>query len=330
MGLREGKAPSDLRKEKPVVDLGAHDGRLDPTLGMRIAAAVGVKLTNPGKVIYPETRITKAHLAAYYASVAGRMLPHIVDRPLSLVRCTDETLAKCFFQKHELPGMPAALHPGALTKLSGKDARILYVEDLAGLIAGVQMNTLEFHVWGSRRQKPHLPERIVFDIDPDEGLGFEHVKQAALDIRDVLGALELKSFPLLSGGKGVHVVVPLTPKADWGVVKEFCQTFAEMLAGAEPDRFVANMSKAQRKGRMFLDYLRNAEGSTAITPWSTRARSDAPVATPITWEELPEMDRANCFDIFEAATRAQGPEAWTGYFDVRQTLTIRIMKAIRR
>ena len=258
------------------------------------------------------------------------MLPHIADRPLSLVRCTDETLAKCFFQKHELPGMPAALHPGALTKLSGKDARILYVEDLAGLIAGVQMNTLEFHVWGSRRQKPHLPERIVFDIDPDEGLGFEHVKQAALDIRDVLGALELKSFPLLSGGKGVHVVVPLTPKADWGVVKEFCQTFAEMLAGAEPVRFVANMSKAHRKGRMFLDYLRNAEGSTAITPWSTRARSGAPVATPISWDELPDIGRANRFDIFEAAARAQGPDAWAGYFEVRQSLTARIMKAIRR
>ena len=272
MGPRQDKSASDVRMAQPAADAAAPGEALDPTLGTRIATAVGVKLTNPGKVVYPETGITKAHLAAYYASVADRMLPHIADRPLSLVRCTDETLAKCFFQKHELPGMPAALHPGALTKLSGKDARILYVEDLAGLIAGVQMNTLEFHVWGSRRQKPHLPERIVFDIDPDEGLGFEHVKQAALDIRDVLGALELKSFPLLSGGKGVHVVVPLTPKADWDLVKEFCQTFAEMLAGAEPDRFVANMSKAQRKGRMFLDYLRNAEGSTAITPWSTRAQ----------------------------------------------------------
>ena len=330
VGPREYKSASDGRICAAWSGCRRTRGALDPTLGTRIATAVGVKLTNPGKVVYPEIGITKAHLAAYLRERRGPHALHIADRPLSLVRCTDETLAKCFFQKHELPGMPAALHPGALTKLSGKDARILYVEDLAGLIAGVQMNTLEFHVWGSRRRKPHLQERIVFDIDPDEGLDFEHVKQAALDIRNVLGVLELKSFPLLSGGKGVHVVVPLTPKANWDLVKEFCQTFAEMLAGAEPDRFVANMSKVQRRGRMFLDYLRNAEGSTAITPWSTRARTGAPVATPVAWDELATMDRANQFDIFEAASRAQGVDAWPGYFDVRQSLTARIMKAIRR
>jgi bifunctional non-homologous end joining protein LigD len=308
----------------------ASDGGLDPMLGAQVAAAFGVKLTHPEKIVYPATAITKAHLGAYYAVVADRMLPHIIDRPLSLVRCTDETLGKRFFQKHQRPGMPAALHPGALTKLSGKDERILYVEDLAGLIAGVQMNTLEFHVWGSRRRKPSLPERIVFDIDPDERLGFDQVKQAAFDIRDVLGALELQSFPLLSGGKGVHVIVPLTPKADWSAIKDFCQTFAEMLAAAEPKRFVANMSKARRKGRMFLDYLRNAEGSTAITPWSTRARAGAPVATPTSWEELPGIEQANGFDLFEAAARAQGPDAWPGYFDVKQTITARIMKAVGR
>lgn len=138
---------------------------------------------------------------AYYAAVASRMLPHLRDRPLSLVRDTDNDLAKTFFQKHQLPGMPKAICAGELKKMSGKDSRILWMEDLAGLICGVQMNTLEFHVWGSTRLQPDLPERMVFDIDPDEGLGFAQVKQAAFDIRDILGALGFKSWPLLSAAR---------------------------------------------------------------------------------------------------------------------------------
>ena len=257
------------------------------------------------------------------------MLPHIKDRPLSLVRDTDNDLQKTFFQKHALPGMPKTMGSGQLTKIKGPESRILWLEDLAGLIGGVQMNTLEFHVWGSDRHTPDLPERMVFDIDPDEGLDFGHVKQAALDIRDILGAIGLQSWPLLSGGKGVHVVVPLVPKADWNQVKDFCQKFSELLARNEPHRFVANMSKAKRKGRMFLDYLRNGQGSTAICPWSTRARAGGTVAVPVTWEELGGMERANGFDIFMAAKRALGVDAWEGYFAANQTLTERIQQVIK-
>ena len=188
------------------------------------------------------------------------------------------------------------------------------------------MNVLEFHIWGSLRQQPNSPHRLIFDIDPDEGLAFSDVKQAALDIRGVLQALGLKSWPLLSGGKGVHVVVPLVPKANWEEAKSFCQDFAELLARTDPSRFVANMSKAKRKGRMFIDYLRNGQGSTAICPWSTRARAGASCAVPVTWDELPAFENAAVFDVFAAATRAQGPEAWVGYFDVEQTLTHRIRK----
>ncbi|MCA0046295.1 hypothetical protein LB577_04915 [Mesorhizobium sp. B283B1A] len=216
-----------------------------------------------------------------------------------------------------------------MAKMSGKESRILWVGDLAGLIAGVQMNVLEFHIWGSLRQQPNLPHRMIFDIDPDEGLGFTAVKQAALDIRGILEALGLQSWPLLSGGKGVHVVVPLVPEADWDEVTSFCQDFAELLARTDPSRFVANMSKAKRKGRMFLDYLRNGQGSTAICPWSTRARAGASCAVPVSWEELPTCESANGFDVFAAAARAQLPEAWVGYFDVEQTLTDRIRHAVR-
>ncbi|WP_095203531.1 DNA ligase D [Mesorhizobium carmichaelinearum] len=328
-GMREDKRADQVVMEMPKTPATLGSADLVPGIGKEIAAAVGVKLTHPDKIMYPGTKVTKATLAAYYAAVAEKMLPHIQDRPLSLVRGTDGDLKQTFFQKHKLPGMPKAIHDGQLEKLSGKESRILWVDNLAGLISGVQMNVLEFHVWGSLRQQPTLPHRMIFDIDPDEGLDFGDVKQAALDIRDILEALGLQSWPLLSGGKGVHVVVPLVPEADWEEVKSFSQDFAELLARTDPSRFVANMSKAKRKGRMFLDYLRNGQGSTAICPWSTRARAGASCAVPVTWDELPTLESAKGFDVFAAAARAQRPDAWEGYFDVEQTLTEPIRKAVQ-
>jgi bifunctional non-homologous end joining protein LigD len=320
-GMREDKEASQVVMETAPA--------LDPAMGKEIAAAGGIKLTHPDKLMYPGTEITKAHLVAYYAAVADKMLPHIKDRPLSLVRDTDNNLAKTFFQKHMLAGMPKDIKHGELQKMSGKDSRILWVEDLAGLIGGVQMNTLEFHVWGSNRHQPDLPDRMVFDIDPDESLDFGHIKQAAVDIRDVLDVIGLRSWALLSGGKGIHVVVPLVPKADWAAVKDFCQSFAKLMAKSDSERFVANMSMARRKGRMFLDYLRNGQGATAICPWSTRARAGGSVAVPVTWDELGGMDRANGFDIFAAAARAQGPDAWAGFLQADQVLTTKMLQVIK-
>jgi bifunctional non-homologous end joining protein LigD len=329
-GMREDKRASEIMLEVPKSKAAPSGAHLDPALGKEIAGAVGIKLTHPDKVMYPGTEVTKATLAAYYAAVAERMLPHITDCPLSLVRDTDGDLKQTFFQKHKLPGMPKAIHDGQLEKMSGKESRVLWVDDLGGLIAGVQMNVLEFHVWGSSRQQPDLPHRMIFDIDPDEGLGFDDVKQAALDIRGILEALGLQSWPLLSGGKGVHVVVPLVPEANWDQVKSFCQDFAELLARTDPSRFVANMSKARRKDRMFLDYLRNGQGSTAVCPWSTRARPGASCAVPVSWDELPMLERANAFDVFAAAARAQQADAWAGCWDVEQTLTEGMRQALKR
>jgi bifunctional non-homologous end joining protein LigD len=279
--------------------------------------------------MFPETGITKATLVAYYAAVAERMLPHIRDRPLSLVRDTDGTLQATFYQKHRLAGMPKAIRDGRLEKVSGKESRILWIEEIAGLIGGVQMNVLEFHVWGSLRQQPDLPHRIVFDIDPDERLDFGAVRAAASDIRGVLEALGLQSWPLLSGGKGIHVVVPLVPEADWEAVKGFFQDFAELLARTDPARFIANMSRAKRDGRIFLDYLRNVQGATAICPWSTRARPGGTCAVPVSWDELPGLEGANVFDVFAAAARAEQRDPWAGYFDVEQTLTDAMRNAVR-
>jgi bifunctional non-homologous end joining protein LigD len=324
-GLREEKRADQVVMEQP--QSGA--ATLDSSVGKEVARAVGVTLTHPDKVMFPETGITKATLVAYYAAVAERMLPHIRDRPLSLVRDPDGTLQATFYQKHKLAGMPKAIRDGRLEKVSGKESRILWIEDVAGLIGGVQMNVVEFHVWGSLRQQPDLPHRMVFDIDPDEMLDFGAVREAAVDIRGVLEALGLQSWPLLSGGKGIHVVVPLVPEANWEMVKGFCQDFAELLARTDPARFIAIMSKAKREGRIFLDYLRNGQGATAICPWSTRARPRGTCAVPVSWDELPGLKGANVFDVFATVARAERRDPWAGYFDVEQTLTDAMRNAVR-
>ena len=198
------------------------------------------------------------------------------------------------------------------------DDKYLYVDDAAGLIGGVQMNALEWHIWGSRRDMVEKPERIIFDIDPDEGLDFEHVKQAAKDMRDILGALGLEAFPMATGGKGIHVICPIGRRMEWPEVKAFCRGFSKTLEKHEPDRFVAELSKAKRKGRMFVDYLRNERGQTAVGPYSTRARAGCPVAVPISWDELEKLDRANGFTLEscrQAGDRTRSTNPWPGYFE---------------
>jgi len=256
------------------------------------------------------------------------MLPYIKDRPLSLVRCPQGRAKACFFQKHDTGGFPAAMKTVEIAEKDGSKESYFYVSDLSGIVAAVQMNTLEFHLWGSRRDKIELPERVIFDIDPDEGLNFTHVREAAADIREGLGSWGLESFALLTGGKGVHVVAPIARRADWALVKLFCKTFAQRMAEAEPERFTTALSKAKRKGKMFIDYLRNERGSTAIAPYSTRSREGAPVATPVTWEELGAIERANAFSLPQAAERAKGPDPWKEYFSVEQSITKGMVNAV--
>jgi bifunctional non-homologous end joining protein LigD len=301
---------------------------LDPRHGKDIAAALGIKLTHPDKVVYDGTDVTKATLATYYAAVADRILPHISDRPLTLVRDADSGPGGTFFQKHKRPGMPVAIHDGQLVRTSGKDSRILWVEDLAGLIGGVQMNVLEFHVWGSRREEPDLPDRMVFDIDPDEGLDFGEVKKAAFNIRDALGEWGLESFPMVTGGKGIHVIAPLRAITEWPLIKDFCHAFADRLEATQPERFTSNIRKAKRKGRMFVDYLRNERGSTAIGPFSTRARKGCPVAVPVSWSEVDTLEAANLYTLETAAARAQEKDPWPDYDKLTQSITKGMVEAV--
>jgi bifunctional non-homologous end joining protein LigD len=261
-----------------------------------------IKISSRDRVVFPESGQTKGQLADYYTAVAPLMLPWAASRPISLVRCPQGRAKKCFFQKHDSGSFGPHVHKVPITEKDGGAEDYLYIEDVNGILACVQMGTIEFHGWGSRTNDVELPERMVIDLDPDEGLDFGDVKSAASDIRARLADIGLVSFAMLSGGKGVHVVVPLTPGHDWETHKDFSRRLAEALSMAEPERFTANMSKAKRKGRIFIDYLRNQRGSTAVLPYSARARPGAPVAVPIAWGELDRMVDAHPYSIDDAKT----------------------------
>jgi bifunctional non-homologous end joining protein LigD len=323
LGLREDKRAAEVKVEHPVPveEAMADEGKETERAGVRV--------TSPGKVLFSGQGVTKNGLLDYYEAVVDLMLPHVGNRPLSLVRCPQGRGSKCFFQKHDTGGFPKAMRHVMIAESSGTEEQYFYVDDLSGLVAGVQMGVLEFHVWGSRVDAVEKPDRIVFDLDPDEGLGFEDVRRAAFDLRDRLAAIGLTTFPMLSGGKGFHIIAPLQRRAEWPDVKAFCRGFAVLLGNESPDRYVANMSKARRKGRIFVDYLRNERGATAIAPYSSRARDNAPVAAPITWAEAKKVSAANIYNVRNMAERARKVgDPWEGYFDVRQSITKAMLKAM--
>jgi bifunctional non-homologous end joining protein LigD len=252
----------------------------------------GVRLTSPEKVLYPEQGITKRALAEYYVALADRVLPHLARRALSLVRCPAGSAEACFFQKHVGSGVPAEVHRAEIPDGVGTadhpagTSTYLWVDDRKGLVALAQMGVLEIHPWGSTIDRLETPDRLVFDLDPAPGLGWDAVIEAARAVRDRLAALGLSSFLKTTGGKGLHVVVPVAPRRDWNVVKAFARAVAAGMAEGAPERFTINMAKKARTGRIFLDYLRNGRGATAIGPYSTRARSGATVSMPLAWREL--------------------------------------------
>jgi bifunctional non-homologous end joining protein LigD len=291
----------------------------------------GVRLTSPEKILWPDTGITKQDLAAYYATHASIILPHLKDRPLSIVRCPDGASSECFFQKHHNASTPQGIETVPIREKDGATGQYLVVRTRAALIAAAQISALELHVWGCRANNIERPERIVFDLDPDEGLAFAKVRDAAVEVRDVLDSLGLTSFPMLTGGKGVHVIVPIARKSSWADVKSFAHGVANMLATAAPGRYVANMSKKQRRGRIFIDYLRNERGSTAIVPFSPRRRAGAPIATPISWRELPRMSSASEFtmDTIDKRLASLRADPWAGYTTAaRQALSAARIRAV--
>ncbi|WP_114227014.1 MULTISPECIES: DNA ligase D [Sphingomonas] len=300
IALRSDKTASEVVRETPV-KLPQTSKRKGKAAGLATYDSLGVRLTSPERVVFPGDELTKGDLANYYAAVAELLLIDLRDRPMTLIRCPQGRAKHCFFQKHDSGTMGEHVHHVPVTESKGETQDYLYVSDALGLLECVQMNTIEFHGWGSRIDPLEMPDRLVFDLDPDEGLGFDAVKSGALRLRALLGDLGLETFPMLSGGKGIHVVAPLDQTRDWPAVKSFADRFSRAIAEAEPELFTANIRKVQRKGRIFIDWLRNQRGATAVMPYSARAREGAPVAVPVAWEELDGIAAANLYSIRDAA-----------------------------
>lgn len=281
----------------------------------------GVRLTSPDKVLYAEQGITKRALAEYYLAVADAMLPHVARRPITLVRCPTGAERKCFYQRHAGSGVPEELSEVEVPGFEESGA-YLYIRDRKGLVAMVQMGVLEIHPWGARIDRPDRPDRVIFDLDPGEGLSFPDVVAAALEVKQALEKLGLRSFAKTTGGKGLHVVAPIDRRREWKEVKAFAKRFAEGMANEQPAKYLTRISIAERAGRIFIDYLRNDPTSTAIAPYSTRSRPGAPVATPLHWDEVtPKLDPARLtLETVPQRLRDLGRDPWEEIHEVRQGL----------
>jgi len=270
--------------------------------------------------------VTKLELAEYFAAVAPRMLPHLAGRPLSLVRCPEGSEGDCFFQKHALPAVPKEIGRVSITEKSRAAKTYLTVESTAGLVACAQIGALELHIWGCHKDKIERPDRVVFDLDPAEDRAFKDVKAAALNLAQVLREGGLESFPMLTGGKGIHIVVPIDRRHEWPVVSAFAKAFAGRIVDVDSERFTAAMSKAKRRGRIFIDHFRNGRGATAICPYSPRARDGAPVATPVSWQDLKSIACANAFSLADVLKMKKNP--WPGASGLRQSLSAARLRRI--
>jgi bifunctional non-homologous end joining protein LigD len=291
----------------------------------------GVRMTNPDRVMFPQQGATKRAIAEYYVRAADLMLPYLSRRPLTLVRCPEGRGEDCFFQKHAGSSVPDEIERIPIEERSGKTRDYMRVHSRRSLVATAQVGALELHIWGARSDRLERPERIVFDLDPDATLRFARVRDSAFELREVLDAAGLQSFALLTGGKGVHVIVPIRRTRPWTDVKEFAKGVATRLAEAAPERYVAKASKELRTGRIYLDWLRNERGATAIAPWSPRARPGAPVAAPVDWEELDEISASATFTLDNIAERlTKRPPAWSGYGSVQQSITAAHLEQVRQ
>ena len=331
LGLRDDKSPAEVVFEPPAGGRVFAAATADPATSATppetpiardgSATVAGVRVTHAGRVVYPDLGITKLAVAEYYAAVADAMLPHVARRPLSLLRCPEGLAGERFFQKHLTAGMPNAIKE---IKVPTKDSTEPYVmiEDARGLVALAQMGVLEIHPWGSTIDKLEQPDRLIFDLDPDEGLGWERVIAAALAVRDVLETLGLRSFAKTTGGKGLHVVAPIKPALDWDAAKDFSRAVVQRLVDAAPQRYTATMSKSARRGRIFLDYLRNGREATAVAAYSTRARPGATVSAPLSWAEVERGIRSDQFTIRSLPQRLDaGTDPWADFAKTKQAVS---------
>ncbi len=290
-----------------------------PGTAARREAELPVRLTNPGRLLWPDQGITKQGLAEFYAEIADWVLPHLAGRPLSLLRHPEGIGEKGFFQKHAWAGLGDSVRR---VPVPGDDQPMLVIDDLAGLLELVQASVLEIHPWGAMAERPELPDRVTIDLDPGDNVPWQRVIDAAHDVRRRLATLKLESFVKTTGGKGLHVVFPIVPRADWDTVKAFAQSIASAMAADRPDLYTDNMAKSGRRGRIFVDYLRNGMGATAIGAYSTRARDGAPVSVPLAWDELGENIRSSHFTLLNLPKRLAvlDHDPWEGIASLTQAL----------
>ena len=315
-GLREDKDAADVVREKP---------ERRPPEARSIAGearVAGVRVTHPDRPLFPAQGITKRAVAEYYALAAERMLPFVADRPLAILRCPEGPSKGCFYQKHAGGTFPEDVLSVLVTEKDGTRKNYIRITDAKGLISLVQVGALEIHPWGSRVRSLERPDLMVFDLDPAPDVGWASVVSAAREIRDRLKALKLVGFLKTTGGKGLHVVVPLKPENEWPVVKAFSKAFAEAMSLDAPKRFTAHLSKSSRGGRIFVDYLRNERGSTAVAPYSTRAREGATVSAPLSWDELTPALKPGRFNVLTMARRLAEPDPWKAYEKSRRSLPL--------
>jgi bifunctional non-homologous end joining protein LigD len=308
-GLRPDKPAREVTLETP------EPGRAPAPGRHRVA---GVALTNADRILYRAQGLTKLDLARYYERIADRILPHLEDRPLTLVRCPEGHTEDCFYQKHLDEQIPDTLLEVPVREKK-EERRYTAVQDLPGLISLVQLGVLEVHPWGARRDKLERPDRMILDLDPGPGIRPQDLVEALNLLHALLDDLDLESFLKTTGGKGFHVVVPLERRTGWDEVRAFARRVAERMEGTNPDLLVSRMEKAERRDRIFVDYLRNARGATAVAPYSTRARAGAPVSVPVPWKDLSPDLSANGFTVENPSAYPGDP--WSGFFEVRQWLS---------
>lgn len=287
---------------------------------------MNIPITNPNKILYPEDNISKKELLSYYEQVSDYILPYLIDRPLTLVRCPSG-YDKCFFQRHFNKTTGKALHPFE-DPYDKEPVPYIYLNDQEGLLDLVQMGVLEIHPWGSTIHHLQKPDIITIDLDPAPDLPWSAVVKAAMDVRHYLSQYKLSAFVKTTGGKGLHVVIPILPEYDWGEVKQFTHVFVQFLEKINPKDYVSTMSKAKRAGKIFVDYLRNQHAATAVGPYSTRARCHAPVATPLSWDELSSRKEENSYTLKTITKRLNQlkEDPWRTFWTLKQSLRLDQLK----
>jgi bifunctional non-homologous end joining protein LigD len=323
-GLREDKPASEIVREI-AADPPQKNSQRSRQNESEIA---GIELTHADRVLYPNQGITKRELALYYTQVAGWILPHLQARPLTILRCPNGYDKQCFYQRHPRDGEPVHSIP---VREKGKTVRYLSVDSSAALIALVQLGALELHTWNSRAPRIEKPDRIIFDLDPGPEVPWEQIVEGAEHLRQRLGNFHLNAFVKTTGGKGLHVIVPLVPKQSWDVVQAFSRALAEKLASEDPQRYIATMSKAKRHGKIFIDYLRNNRTASAVSAYSTRARPGAPVSMPLRWDQLKKDPRAHFTlgEVPDYLARLKN-DPWQGYEAARRPLTAKLIRDVRK